>query len=346
MDKPLLTIAIPTYNRASYLDICLSHICGQLEKGDERVEVLISDNDSTDNTSEVINNYIHNSYAINYVRNREDIGADRNFLQCFNSATGKYVLILGDDDILLDGAVGKILDILEKDNYGVVNLRSYGFVNDFISERPKGCGYLKGYDEYNDLDSFLIKVNYFLTFVSVNVINKSLVNDNLNLERFLETNLVHLGWTFSALFNSNKNIYVKEYLGAAKLYNSGGYRLCHVFGVNNNKIFDIFVSEYQINKKFFEIINKKMLLSFFPANIIRSRMNIISVKDEKPYNILFPLYKRYLYFWVFTFPAIVLPKRMAFFLFSIVDVLRKLLQFFLSLVDYMRAKLFMAKVIK
>lgn len=340
----LLTIAIPTYNRASYLDLCLSHICGQLGKGDTRVELLVSDNNSTDNTSDIVGKYVSSGHTINYIKNKENIGSDKNFLQCFNLAKSKYVLILGDDDILLDGAITNILDIIGKDDYGVVHLRSYGFMEDLNKERP--VGHFEGHIIYADIKEFLYKASYFLTFVSTNVVNKSLVSSGLELNRFLDSNLVQLGWTFSALFNSKKNVYVREFMVAAKLYNSGGYKLCQIFGVNSNKVFDMFANEEGINREFFKIINKKMLLKFFPANIIRSRMNITSVKDENPYRILFPLYKKYLYFWVFTVPAIMLPKRAAFLIFSMVDRLRKISGLPLSLVDYMRARLFVGKADK
>jgi len=316
----LLTIAIPTYNRASYLDKCLSHICGQLRKGEPRVEILISDNNSTDNTPDIADRYISDGFAVNYIRNAENIGSDRNFLQCFGRANGRYVLILGDDDILLDGSVEKILDILEGDEYGIVHLRSYGFAGDFISERPKG--YFRGYTVYTNPKKFARRANYFLTFTSVNIVNKVLAGRDPDVGKFVDTNLVQLGWTFSALLNSRKNVFVKEYLIAAQLYNSGGYGLCEVFGVKFNKISNVFVDK-GVDREVIEIINKKMLLKFFPANIIRSRMHIINTEEENYFKILYPLYHRYMYFWIFTLPAIVLPSKIAYFLFSFMNFARR-----------------------
>ena len=60
MLQPLLTIAIPTYNRPSYLDINLKqlfHNWKQLEVKNE-LEILISNNHSTDNTDTIIKNNI------------------------------------------------------------------------------------------------------------------------------------------------------------------------------------------------------------------------------------------------------------------------------------------------
>lgn len=328
----LLTIAIPSFNRAVYLDQCLQHICGQLKKDEDRVEILISDNNSTDNTSEIVNKYISQGFALNYIKNNENIGSDMNFVQCFNLAKGKYILILGDDDILLENALGNILEILEKDDYGIVFLNSYSFANDFVKERPKA--YFTGYKVYTNAAQFIRKIRYiyFIAFISVNVVNKSLVSGSLKPEQFAGTNLVHLGWTLSALFNSRKNVFLKKYSVAAKLYNSGGYGLCEVFGVNYNRIFDVFIAQ-GIDRRNFEIINKKLLRKFFPAHIIRARMNMINPVKEDYYVILYSLFKKYINFWVFTLPAIILPKEFAYFLFSAANAARKFIWYITSVLD-------------
>jgi glycosyltransferase involved in cell wall biosynthesis len=321
-DRKLLTIAIPTFNRASYLDQCLQHICGQLKKDEDRVEILISDNNSTDNTSEIVNKYISQGFVLNYLKNNENIGSDMNFVQCFNLAKGKYILILGDDDVLLENAIGNILEILEKDDYGIVFLNSYSFANDFVKERPKA--YFTGYKVYANAAQFIRKIRYiyFIAFISVNVVNKSFVSRDLKPDQFAGTNLVHLGWTLSALFNANKNVFLKEYSVAAKLYNSGGYKLCEVFGVNYNKIFDAFISQ-GLESKYFKIINKKLLMKFFPAHIIRLRKNMINLKNENYYKVLYPLFRGYANFWIFTLPAIVLPLKIAYSLFSFMNFARR-----------------------
>src|SRR5664279_2820781 len=121
-----LTIAIPTYNRAAYLDLCLYHICRQIQKYETSIEILISDNDSSDNTGDIVQKYISDGYPITYHRNKDNIGSDRNFIQCFRLAKGKYVLIMGDDDILLERAIETILNIIEKGEYGIIHMNAYG----------------------------------------------------------------------------------------------------------------------------------------------------------------------------------------------------------------------------
>ena len=56
-DKPLLTIAIPTFNRSGWLDVCLSQIVMQATFGGQ-VEIFVSNNNSTDNTDDIVNRYV------------------------------------------------------------------------------------------------------------------------------------------------------------------------------------------------------------------------------------------------------------------------------------------------
>ena len=312
----LLTIAVPTYNRAKYLDLCLSMICQQLRPEDSTVELLVSNNCSTDETDGVVQKYISLGHPITYLRNAENIGADRNFVQCFSRANGKYVLLLGDDDVLLDGAVDKIVAILKTGDYGVVFLNSYGFTGDFARERRASV--TSGYTVYDDTLQFVKRVAYFFTFTSANIVNRSLAEEPSDWGPFIDSNLVQLAWIFSALFNAPKNVYVSESLLAVRLYNSGGYGLCRVFGHNFNKVFNIFIKK-GIDRQYFQAINRKLLSTHFPAQITRLRNNLIRLEPEDYYQSLYPLFRGYLYFWLFTVPAIFLPARLTYLLFLVAE---------------------------
>ncbi len=318
LDKPLLTIAIPTYNRASCLDLGLSQIFKQLNKDEKSVEILISNNNCIDDTEAIVNKYISFGYAITYIKNDENIGSDRNILQCFNRARGKYVWIMGDDDVLLEGTLEEIISILRKGDYGLIFLNSYGFAADYLAEQPRIR--LKGHKVYSNVNKFISKANYLMAFISVNIVNKELV-DKDDLAQFVDTNLVHLGWILSALFNAKENVIVNEYSVAARMYNSGGYKLCEVFAIRANKIFDIFIAR-GIDKKKFDIINNKLLFKFFPAHIIRCKTNLLKLDDEDYFHTLYPLYKSYINFWIFTVPAIYLPKKIGKLLFSLAETVR------------------------
>lgn len=108
--QPLLTIAIPTYLRAQYLRIALEKLS---EQYDERLEVLVSNDASPDETDEIVNE-MQRKFPIFYIKNEKNLGYDLNFIQCYKMAHGKYIMLMGNDDYVCDGGVKYILDYLEQ----------------------------------------------------------------------------------------------------------------------------------------------------------------------------------------------------------------------------------------
>lgn len=112
-DRPLLSICIPTYNRSSNLDRCLHAILSQLTD-DAPVEVLVSDNASTDNTAEVVGRYAARYPSLKYSCNSENIGADRNIYHVMRLAQGTFVKMQGDDDYCVEGTLMPLIDVVNK----------------------------------------------------------------------------------------------------------------------------------------------------------------------------------------------------------------------------------------
>lgn len=309
-DEVLLTVAIPTYNRASYLEQCLQHLFSQASGYGGRVEVIVSDNCSTDGTGEVVRRCREEGRDFRYVRNDENIGVDRNFAQCFTLARGKYVLLFGDDDLLLDGAMDRIMAMLTGHDYGVLYLNSYGFNDDYRRERP--AEKRRGTVVFRTPQAFVERTNFWLTFASGNIVNKSLVPAEMDPCQFVGTNLVQLNWVFSALFTARENAVIEEYLVAYKMSNTGGYKLCQVFGEHMNAIFDVFVGR-GYDREPFNLINRKLVLSFFPNLILITRRQGggFNFEAEDYYSALSKVFSGYAGFWLVTMPAIALPLRVA-----------------------------------
>jgi len=306
----LLSIAIPTYNRSNYLEQCLGHLFRQAAGYGGQVEVIVSDNCSTDGTAEVVRLYREEGHDFRYVRNDENIGVDRNFAQCFTLARGKYVLLFGDDDLFLDGAIDRIMGMLTGHDYGVLYINSYGFNDDYRLERPAQGS--RGSNVYLTPQAFIERTNFWLTFASGNIVNKSLVPAEMDPFEFVGTNLVQLNWVFTALFRAPANAVVEEYLVAYKMSNTGGYKLCQVFGEHMNAIFDAFVAR-GYDRRPFDVINRKLLQSFFPNLIVITRKQTggFSFEAEDYYSALSRVFSGYAAFWLVTAPVIVLPLRLA-----------------------------------
>jgi glycosyltransferase involved in cell wall biosynthesis len=107
-EKMLLSICIPTYNRVRYLKELLPTVLGQIDIGD--IEVVVSDNASVDGTGDFLSSLEHHCFR--WWTNDVNIGGDRNFLKCVAEAKGEYVWLFGDDDIMPEGIVSKVVDFL------------------------------------------------------------------------------------------------------------------------------------------------------------------------------------------------------------------------------------------
>lgn len=107
-----LSICIPTYNRASYLRETIESILPQLEEG---VEIVISDNASTDDTRQMVGEYQALCPAIRYFVNEENLGADKNYRNVIAVASGEYCWFFGSDDCMRDGSIKFVLNELVHD---------------------------------------------------------------------------------------------------------------------------------------------------------------------------------------------------------------------------------------
>jgi len=90
---PLVTIAIPTYNRAALLRGCVQ---AALAQSYENIEILVSDNASEDETPQVLQEFSDSRLRI--IRQSENIGLLPNWNACLAAARGTYVVFLSDDD--------------------------------------------------------------------------------------------------------------------------------------------------------------------------------------------------------------------------------------------------------
>jgi glycosyltransferase involved in cell wall biosynthesis len=112
--EPLLSICIPTFNRAALLEVCLATVLPQAAEFAGEVECVVSDNCSSDHTPAVVAS-ASAQYALRSYRNASNIGGIANFTRCASElARGEYVWLIGDDDALCSGAVERILKILRQ----------------------------------------------------------------------------------------------------------------------------------------------------------------------------------------------------------------------------------------
>jgi len=95
METPLVSVVVPTYNRAYCLQRCIDSVLGQSYRN---VEVIVIDDGSTDDTRELIDHHYGQNHRIRYVyQNNSGVTAARN--HGLRLSQGEYVALLDSDDM-------------------------------------------------------------------------------------------------------------------------------------------------------------------------------------------------------------------------------------------------------
>lgn len=123
--KPLLTICIPTYRGVDYVIQSLGIIVPQLSTATVGVEVIVADNGTPDDDFCRLQDFIDGLDAsINLLRHKEDIGGRANFEFAASKAQGKYLFMLGDDDIISPDTIRILTPYLVSDEYSFIHFNT------------------------------------------------------------------------------------------------------------------------------------------------------------------------------------------------------------------------------
>ena len=180
-----LSICIPTCNSDVYLERLLRHLFAQLEGLQSEIEVIVSDNASDDRTGEVASEYAARP-NFRYVRRPENGGAERNFLNAVANASGEYVWLLGDDDVVLPGAIGRLLTVISTEpfdlaHFSIAQRKWVDAVQTFASARE----YIEHFARTHP------PMLYEATVISFSVFRRAAWDSVPDKERFIPTRYVH-----------------------------------------------------------------------------------------------------------------------------------------------------------
>ena len=123
----LLTIAIPTYNRANILHIALGILLPQINNYSSEIELIISDNASNDNTQKVIKDLLSQYPTINSIiyTQKNNSGYFGNFKKCRELSKGVFFWLLSDNDHIGNNLIEMVMECLvRKIGTSVIYLRN------------------------------------------------------------------------------------------------------------------------------------------------------------------------------------------------------------------------------
>ncbi len=312
--SPLLTIAIPTFNRATQLDALLSVLEPQVA-GKADVEVFISDNASDDDTPTVIaaaaERYRHAGARLRTHRHATNIGSDANFAFCFNQAGGHFFWMCGDDDLIVPDAIDDVLALLrtpagQPAELDLIYATSYGYRQDPEAERtedPLG----RRVHTIRNAHTFVLVVNIMFTFISGIVVNRDRLQklSREAPEQFIGTNLVQLSWSLPLLLDHRRSAVLWTRPVAARIGNAHGYSLGRVFGKQLAAVVErLLPGRPDLSGPILNVALRRWL----PSVAVEFRSKATDrLRLEEAHQELRAAYGANPRYWLFTYPALKLP---------------------------------------
>ncbi len=214
MNKPLLSICIPTFNRESCLKDCLNSIVSQFTNKEifDQLEVVISDNGSTDNTTNVVKEFQTKFSNINikYFRNETNIGFDRNLVSVVEKSTGEYCLTFGDDDAFFPNSFSIMLNRIKTLNVPYLMLNCWGYDHELLKpvvSHPNKQ--MKNDVIYKNLSDFVHSIKNYVDLlgnfggISTQLFKRKIWVDFNNKEPYLDSQVVHFYILLTAFKDSS-----------------------------------------------------------------------------------------------------------------------------------------------
>lgn len=150
LKHPLVSIGIPVYNAESTIAACIESVLAQSYKN---IEVIISDNASSDATSEICQEFQRKDSRIRYFRQELNIGALSNFYFLVEKSSGYYFRWLGSDDVFSSNSVSEGIKSLEDNTKFVACAAPTFFDFEYLNSQAPIIFRLEG-SQYSRIQSF------------------------------------------------------------------------------------------------------------------------------------------------------------------------------------------------
>lgn len=192
IESSLISICIPTYNRASSLKIIMPELISTIKE--YNFEILIVDNASSDDTKEVVDDFKKIYNTITYHRQDENVGADKNFEAALRLSKSKYAWLLGDTNLICKDELYTVLNILQTGGHAAVLVNSDNRVKNVPSQ------------VFTDPTLLLKYIGWHITLLCSIIFSKSLI-ENASFKRYYNSNFIQTGIVFEYLVTNPATSY-------------------------------------------------------------------------------------------------------------------------------------------
>lgn len=305
--KLKIDILMPTYNGAKYIKDTLDSILSQ-DLAD--FKIIISDDNSTDNTVDIIKSF--NDKRVEIHKNNINFGYGKNLKVLNNLSNADIIFLMGQDDILLESALFKTYKyFLLDDDIGAVTRPYYWFYHNYLIP----VRVVKPYNEYSDAT-----ISIFDGKLEVNKIFESIgqLSGLAYRKKYIESDFhedifpAHI-YPFASITRKHKVVFLKDYTVAVRIESSQTRTISKIYDISPTiswlkmidkiygdekyKTIKAFLKK-QVTANFIGLVQIKNFGTF--KNLIRE---IIILVKNRPVN-LFDFR-----FWFFSLGTIVIPRK-------------------------------------
>jgi glycosyltransferase involved in cell wall biosynthesis len=199
---PILTIGIVTYNRTDYLSKMLDSIIKIQSEFTNQIEILILNNGSSDGTSALLDSY-KDRVEFKLIQQKENMRGAETFKKLINSASGKFMIIPGDDDCFYGENFDKLLAVLRAIENDVNIVTCFA---DVIDEKDRLLSVNYRPVAHNTQENILAQ----LIFKSIFWLPATVFRREILAKKDLSPSLIALDWSFWIETMSNGKYFVLD----------------------------------------------------------------------------------------------------------------------------------------
>lgn len=285
---------------------CLDSILVSARGLEARIEVVVSDNASTDDTRELVQTYARTRPWIRYFCNDENVGAERNIHRAASRSRGEYVWVLGDDDRLAPEAVGRFLGETEE-GYDHIFCNYSAWTRDFDKVQIPQRFREPGDQVFDDPQRLMRRFGAHLGYVSNQCMKRSVFFTATYDEYVL---FAPYGFSFMyalyrGLMPHARSRYVADPLVSCRLGNSDYYDWYQYFVIGTSKVFDA-LRAHGYSARSVRVGRHQTIRAFALPQILVSKRDGRSLKGV--FGLMAPCYRSDWLFWAACVPGLLVPR--------------------------------------
>lgn len=282
-NMPILSICIPTCNRSTYLSNTLAQLTKEkIFKDTDDVEIVISDNCSSDDTEDLCRKYVNKfGKKIVYYRQAENI-LDKNFAFVLGLANGKFAKLNNDNIFFRPGELEKFVSFLKNDAQDLVFQ-----TNNKKDSSPYIC---------NSFNELLEKVSYSITWIGGFCIKSKIFKSLKDPDRYAHLYFSQVDILARVMGNGSAiSIYPNIVMDQISLSKKGGYSIPKVFGNNYLSMIKAIYESGQITPKVYNKHKKHLLIKHI--NKFSFDQKTTCFTHDGYFKYLLPFYWKNMYFY-------------------------------------------------